>query len=253
MKDQFYIVLPSNSSTDIFPDNTTTHFSTYLTQQVNLEGSWLVGLTEIQIPYTFQHFGADAKQRYLDLHTKTIETKCGYVSRGIYKSVESLVAEINTIKPHNEHIKFSITNGGYVTVNQICGCSLHSLSMAETLQTILGFNDQDIDLQIGSTISADKPANLCSVIPSMLMVYADILEYTPTGDVETQLLRSIPLSRDSYTYDSLIVKNFSPPMYVPLITKNFRTIEIDKRDQFGQVISFDSGTLTVTLHFKRSF
>ena len=72
-EDQFYVVLPSNSSMNIYPDNTTTHFYTYLPQQFNLEGQWTVGLTEIQIPYTFQHFSSDESDRFVSLQTVSAE------------------------------------------------------------------------------------------------------------------------------------------------------------------------------------
>ena len=39
MKDQFYIVLPSNSSMNYFAGNTTTHFTMQLPHQIRLEGS----------------------------------------------------------------------------------------------------------------------------------------------------------------------------------------------------------------------
>lgn len=61
MRDNFYVVLPSNSSTSYFPDNTTTHFITRLPQQLRLQGEWGVSLTDIQIPMTFLHFPKDEK------------------------------------------------------------------------------------------------------------------------------------------------------------------------------------------------
>ena len=54
-KDQFFVILPSNSSMHVYPDNTTTHFATYLPRQIELYGEWEVALTEIQIPMTMYH------------------------------------------------------------------------------------------------------------------------------------------------------------------------------------------------------
>ena len=54
-KNQFSIVLPSNSSMNVYPNNITTHFITYFPQQIDLEGEWSVALTEIQIPMTMHH------------------------------------------------------------------------------------------------------------------------------------------------------------------------------------------------------
>lgn len=63
--DQFFVVLPSNSSMHVYPDNTTTHFSTYLPQQINLDGAWSVALTEIQIPMTMYHINKKKKIIYM--------------------------------------------------------------------------------------------------------------------------------------------------------------------------------------------
>ena len=163
-EDQFYIVLPSNSSMHVYPDNTTTHFCTYLPQQISLEGQWSVGLTEIQIPYTSQHFSNDKQDRFLNLYTVTEkeaeltqevvvngayksrrpeypdpvagETQ-GWVEEGVYKNIESLIIDLNSL--HREHLQFHISSCGYIILNQICGCYLHTISMSKTLQNILGF------------------------------------------------------------------------------------------------------------------
>ena len=47
---QFYLTLPSNSSMDYYPDNTVARYTTKLTNTVELEGEWEVGLTEISFP-----------------------------------------------------------------------------------------------------------------------------------------------------------------------------------------------------------
>ena len=57
--DDFYIVLPSNSSMDIYPENTTTHFTTHLPHQVHVQDTWKVALTKVQIPLTLQHVRHD--------------------------------------------------------------------------------------------------------------------------------------------------------------------------------------------------
>ena len=44
MTSQFYLTLPSNSSTEYFPANTLTNFKTKLTQPVELAGDWEVAL-----------------------------------------------------------------------------------------------------------------------------------------------------------------------------------------------------------------
>ena len=52
---EFYVVLPSNSSMAHFSENRTTHFVTQFPKEIRLFGTWSVTLAEIQIPMNFQH------------------------------------------------------------------------------------------------------------------------------------------------------------------------------------------------------
>ena len=47
------MTLPSNSSFDHFPNNTLSDYTTKLPQEINLEGSWEVGIAEISYPRTW--------------------------------------------------------------------------------------------------------------------------------------------------------------------------------------------------------
>ena len=42
--EEFYLTLVSDSSSDYFPQNTTSHFCTQLPKTIELEGEWRVGL-----------------------------------------------------------------------------------------------------------------------------------------------------------------------------------------------------------------
>ena len=258
MKDDFYIVLPSNSSMDVYPENTSTRFMTYLPHQIVLTGSWTVALTEIQIPLTLQHLGKDSSERmitFLPLPPNDV-TSFSYLPAGVYDKTESLIDEINRLNDHlTEHLEFSLTPGRYVKITKSCDCKDdHFLMFSEKLRKILGFGNTEADSLIRVRDSCDStyPANVLNGLPDYMMIYTNILEYHVTGNVQTPLLRALTLNLDEFTYGSFRVKNFSPPMYLPVLLSSFRSIEIDIRDQFGKPIPFDHGTLTVTLHFKRA-
>ena len=52
MGDQFYVILPSNSSMDIYPDNKISNFKVHLANPLKLDSTkWEVGLSEIQFPH----------------------------------------------------------------------------------------------------------------------------------------------------------------------------------------------------------
>ena len=53
MESEFYVVLPSNSSMQYFPDNKTLNFVTKLSRTPQLDGEWEVDLAEIVYPHTW--------------------------------------------------------------------------------------------------------------------------------------------------------------------------------------------------------
>jgi len=48
---RFYMTLPSNSSMDYYPQNSVAHYTTKLNGQIELDGEWEVGQTEISFPF----------------------------------------------------------------------------------------------------------------------------------------------------------------------------------------------------------
>lgn len=50
MFDEFFVTLFSNSSQDIYPENTMSRFTCRLPRPIKLEGNYRVGLVEIQYP-----------------------------------------------------------------------------------------------------------------------------------------------------------------------------------------------------------
>ena len=53
MESEFYVMLPSNSSIQYFPDNKTAKFVTKLSRTLQLDGVWEAGPAEIVCPHTW--------------------------------------------------------------------------------------------------------------------------------------------------------------------------------------------------------
>ena len=64
----FYLTLTSNSSMEYFPDNTVTKYTPSLPQTVDLDGSWEVGLAEIQYPHSW--YNVKQSGMWLRLHNR---------------------------------------------------------------------------------------------------------------------------------------------------------------------------------------
>lgn len=210
---------------------------------------------------------------------------------GIYRNIEELVSSLNSACKHADshfYFEYRPEAGGKIGVWLNCTptCHLtHHMALSDKLQRILGCATETFDKSISlvtltlrkSTSDrilyteifyragfisekthnvgffATEPASLLRGIPDKMFVYCDLCESYVTGDVRSPLLRIVPIEAhtDIFAYGANHVKYFSPTHYIPLRKTNFRTIEIDIRDQLGKKIPFEGGTLTVTLHFRR--
>ena len=77
-------------------------------------------------------------------------------------------------------------------------------------------------------------------------VYTNIIEPVVVGDTKVRLLRTLEANGDEVVH-----RVFSSPVYLPLQTKNFDSIEINIMSDSGELMPFLLGKSTVTLHFKK--
>lgn len=258
---EFTVVLPSNSSMNYFPDNTTTSFSTRLSREIELYGQWLVGLSEIHVPCTTLH----VRREDAILSVNEAGEKFSF-QHGNFESVYTLIEAINeglfTYYGKEVHEKlFYDEKGGYVSKRVYKqpndAAEKKATKLSDTIKRILGFDilkkDEKFVGKRNFIITAKEPASLSRAVPDQLFVYSNICEPCIVGDTHAPLLKIVNIEANQFNYGSTIVKRFAPVTYIPLLTNRFQTIDIDIRDQFGNPIAFQFGTLTAQLHFKRDF
>lgn len=256
MDNDFYLVLPSNSSMTYFPDNTTTCFTTQLCREIRLIGQWTVGLAEIHIPCTIAHLQkSDAKISFnpdAGLGTKGISYS---IPHGLYENVEQIAAFIVSAGDIGKHYRLEAHkfHKGYYELKRVCSCSkTHRLTFTDKISRIFGFDDPAHKTGLTEKdVLAARPACLARAIPDQLYVYTDICEPRLVGDTQAPLLRIVAQDNAKYKFGTNSVKHFAPIHYIPLLHHSFRDIVIDIRDQHGHPIPFEYGTLTVALHFRR--
>ena len=100
--DDFYLVLPSNSSTSMYPNNTLAQFVTNLPRRVSLSGEWECGLTEIHYPHDWYNV---RNARLTIAHGDSLDTD-RHIDDGYYDSPNVLVRALNGEK--GGRVKFSI-------------------------------------------------------------------------------------------------------------------------------------------------
>lgn len=240
----FYLTLPSNSSQQLYPDNTLTHYQVQLAKAVELEGRWEVGLSEIQYPHTWYN----VRERDGVMKLQTTPEGPVYTTilkAGLYPTARKLVRSLNAMNemiPENRNILFfydGITKK--VTVDVAEGAWLE---LSAALKILLGITQTR--LEAGSHVG-EQVVDVHQGFYS-LYVYCNLLEPRAVGHSEVPLLRIVPLEGDD---GDMVTKIYSNIQYVPLLLKNFRTVEIDIRKDTGERVPFERGKLVATLHFRR--
>ena len=82
-----------------------------------------------------------------------------------------------------------------------------------------------------------------------MYVYCDVLQHVVVGDVMAALLRIGYVKTTSTTMKHQIL---NLPLFVPLLKKNFDTIEINIMTDAGTPFPFVHGKLVVVLELKHS-
>lgn len=252
IKESFYLTLLSNSSIEYYPDNMTTRFSTKLPKSVKLEGEWSVGVVEFQYPCTM--FTVQDHENVIYI-TKTMlmphEEKPSliyyktHIPATNYDNINHILTAMNNTK---EKIKFRYDDISKFVSASVMDLNIKSMTLSPKLAIQLGFEP---DRNLVKNGFGKCPANLHLGLPSQLFVYCDIIEPQMVGDVMTPLLRIIPLDPAKYIYGANKMHVFAPPHYLPVMRREFDTLEVDIRSSTGQKIPFQFGTVCVKLHFKK--
>jgi len=137
---RFYTTLPSNSSTEYYPENTAACYTTKLADTVELEGDWEVGLAEVSIPGAV--YNVVANQCYYTLLLDNVHFHSTIVFEGNYRCMNDLIAAIHSTMPkdifNEPYIKFT-PKGVHIelTFTELLDTVL-SIRFSESLAEILG-------------------------------------------------------------------------------------------------------------------
>lgn len=261
----FFVVVKSINGAAYFLDNTPSRFVTKLPRELRLRGEWGVSLAEIGYPMSFiqvpigENFVVFRRREAStdDNKIRREESQTCLLTSGNYSSLDSFLDALNNLPCFIHHLSFTQDSVGRIMVTRVCDEDVyHAFSLAPAIANILGFNRAICDggvavVPFQQLYVGQRPVSLSRVIPDTMSIYANICEPYITGDGQTPLLRTISVENDTHDYARTKILSFTSPRYIPLLMNNFDTIEIDIRDENRKPIAFGSGTLTVTLQFKR--
>jgi hypothetical protein len=238
----FYVTLPSNSSKDVYPNNTLTKFSTKLKTPIKLEGFYEVALIEAILPVNW-------KNRYdgaMILKLNTLSVKCD-VRFYVYETLTELVnsiAEFYSKSPIQLEIKYNLKlQKVFISIPETA-----NLEFINGIEKDFGFNENQLTGRGVDAFSSDFKVRDSINNIDTFYVYSDIVEYQIVGDINAPLLQVV--SSATIT-GSVIDKIYDTPHYVPVLRNNIETIDIDIRTDLGNPIQFTSGRVVIKLHFRK--
>ena len=212
---------------DIHPNKTLAQYITNLPRRIRLHGEWECGLTEIHYPHDWYNV---RNARMVVEHEESVHNV--YLDEAI--NLEQV-----------SRVKFS-----YDSVTQKVRAHLKrqtEFRLYGDLSDILGFNNITSDADHSITLPANSVVDLRRGFES-LYVYSSMVEPRVVGDKIVPLLRIVPITGQ---HGEMVTTRFEHVQYIPVMSREFRTIETEIRDDTGRPVPFERGKVTVTLHFRR--
>ena len=289
MSNSFHIVVTSDASTEQYPENKAASFKMQLPNQMHLSEDWEVAMTHIIYPHTWQNVQRNQVSYVLSYRGDSSWKLPIYLPSGTYQKLEDLVKGMVTglhsafldiqgksrktihqigghecfyINPKAGHYyEFTLPPGFQVKLPKNLARALGYLNHEDrvpalyliAVPTSVQLNeDQSVTLK-ATTITMKRNAELVWGMLShhsfqSMYIYSDLIESLVVGDVQANLLRTIvPRGQPG----DIIAEEIKIPTYHRLRTSIFSALEINIRGDTGQLISFASGVVRVTLHFRR--
>lgn len=258
----FYAVLPSNASPDIYSNNKTSNFKVQLCERMDLHGDWQVALLEIQYPNTlshvlktenwieFQDTSKDLKERY-------------YIRPGNYVKNVDLISELNDtlLQPRVTQQSLQHPTPVDLPVLKISSDGVINIYPFEDFRVDKEYSfSPSLALQLGlphsgpypcsNELTGIRPVDMTLGVPSQMYIYLNIIQDQIVGHTRAPLLRTVPTVIDG-KYGTMTTFRCEHPVYFDLNTKSFDNVEVNIRNDTGAFLPFHHGTLTLLVHFKQ--
>lgn len=276
-EESFYLQCPSNSSMDIFPNNTLANYTVNLDNALELNENYEVGLAEMQYPQSWDNvrkesnkfeiryqYPRSGKDRHMDKEVPT----------GYYASIPELIAVIKNIygstkdKKSNDKVTleglemeynpstrrvFISTDEMKIRIRRANG-KVHtpkaqsaSIVLKDDIARLLGFR-HGTTIVTGRSVESEFAATPSGGFHQMYL-YTDIIHPQPHPDGYVSILRTIAVEgKPSQEYLS---RRFQKIYYMPLMKYTINTITFQITDDIGKLVGFDYGKVLAILHFRR--
>ena len=263
----FYLTLRSDLSVEAPYAIAMSKFTTTLPERMELNGTWEVGLSEISVPS--MRYNIYSHLHYLDVGRTRLKVRnnlCESVEDVLYQLLKSFnewrnsrggtSIDMHIVNTRDDALQM-VAQGhvGFYYMKNIQKVGFHLMTnyrfrFSDDLANILGFSSgvTYYTRRVGFMIGEHK-ASIRSNRPfKTAYVYCNIVEPVIVGHTKVRLLRTIEMNGNG---SNVVHQIFPTPIYLPLQTKNFDTVEINIMNDIGELLPFLEGKSTVVLHFKR--
>jgi len=241
---RFYVTLPSNSSSEYYPNNTVARYTSKLANKIELDGDWEVGLAEISMPSMVDNVVQG--RCYYDMYLGDTMTCRAVLPPANYKYMDTLVEALHEAQREVMEIRHLIVMFSYE--NSKISLQMHDqvkVQFSTNLALILGLDE---DFKYSGTTARYSTALDAPNVHSVY-VYCGVLEHVAIRDTRAPLLRIVDKSKKK---SENVHKVMNPIVYIPLQKKNFDTVEINMMTDSGIPVPFRPGKAFVVLEFCRS-
>ena len=261
--EMFTIVLLSNASAQLFPDNALSSFTNFIPEQLNLDGQWEVALSELSYPSMYQNV-TEGQFMFFDKKLSK-SSEFYYLEPGLYPSDTDIVEAMNILiqEKHNHSencIKVKVSRKTQKVeihlANETSGLAFFSTDLGHIFGSNVG-NEFGVMLKGKGPYEPEFAYDIVRI--HSLMIYTDLIEYNIVGNSKTPLLRCFPFiskpkSRDIITTRQYMnYQRFSNLQFRPLLKNSFHSIHIDLRDTSGEKLPFVSvGITSLVLMLKKA-
>ena len=269
MMQDFYISLPSNTVGDSSRrENSSAHFRVQLSEEIHLpfDETWEVALVELQYPFSWFNITDDAvpaNQGFQELNSQNqfdvlfVDKSFGprlSIPPAHYKDIQAVTAAIYRllkecdIEDLSRYVGFewdeSINRVVFNTAKD--NEKVKGVVFSPHLQYLLGFGNLVVHAKEDRFI-AKYPPDLRAGIDA-LYVYCDLVQPQLVGNRREKLLRIVPVKGK---YGEIVGNTFTAPHYVPVLDKQFSTIEVSIKTDMNKPFAFQYGKTVVKLHFRK--
>ena len=212
LKNNFYMVLPSNSCPLIHPNNTSTYFKIDWQTPIELEGKWEAALSELSIFHLQQVSLHNMSISYWVKQDSDYEFKL--TKNNDIVSITLVSVESDQIRhgPHNHGVSVEVINGTLTFKwvhgkDEVIKINFGSLKTAK----FYGFDSQEVQTSTGN-LSASRKMSTTNSKDMILITLIKCIEHRATFDEKLKLndlehLRTHILEKMSLLFSSITLKN----------------------------------------------